>query len=152
MNWKCPQCGEFENTGDQMHCACGYEISDVQLALAKEEASRVLAAGTDQSKEEKEPDGFTYVVRTCEFAALILSIYFNYYAELKYRSILTSLSLFIFMALVITDSMHRKQISMKYHVVRKQDIPSMYNFFILLYFFMTLAILIKLIFEAAELY
>jgi len=56
------------------------------------------------------------------------------------------------MALVITDSMHRKQISMKYHVVRKQDIPSMYNFFILLYFFMTLAILIKLIFEAAELY
>ena len=152
MNWKCPQCGEIENTDDQMHCTCGYEISDAQLALAKVEASRVLAAGADQSKEETEPDGFTYVVRTCEFAALVVSIYFNYYAEVKFRPVLTSLSLFIFMALVITDSMHRKQISMKHHVVRKKDIPSLYNFFILLYFLMTLTILIKLIFEVAELY
>lgn len=59
MNWKCPQCEELENTADQMRCSCGYEISDAQLALAKEEASRFLVAGTDQTKEEKEPDGFT---------------------------------------------------------------------------------------------
>ena len=116
MSWKCPECGNIENTDDQTHCLCGREVSDAELAVAKVEASRILAAGKDQPEDEPEPDGFTYIVRTFQFIALISGIIFNYYASINFRPVLTSLSIFILMALVLTDSIHRKQISMKYRV------------------------------------
>ena len=51
LKWKCPACGNEDNSSDTLRCVCGYEVKDnIEFAVLEGSDQKLADAGYDAGK------------------------------------------------------------------------------------------------------
>lgn len=145
MSWKCPVCGNPENLDESLRCVCDHEIKPDEIEKYRVEPG-VIEIYSEENKLGEGTRGFNFKIRSLQILSLVAFAAFGCFAKERIAAIATPLCLTIFMAFEITETVVKKQVSVKYYVIKKSEVPSAYNFFLFMFAVMAVAFLGKLLY------
>lgn len=145
MNWKCPVCGSTENLTESLRCVCDHEINENELehlTLPPPEV-HIYSSENKYGNASRQFHLWISTLQALSFAAVVLIIIF---ASEKALAVAAPFVFGVIMILITTETIVKKQINIRYYVVRRQEIPSMYNTFLLLEIVMGIAFFGKFVY------
>jgi len=147
MNWKCPVCGFAENLTESLRCVCDHEINESEIEHLKVPPPEIHIYSSE-IKYGAASRKFHLWIRSLQaisFAAIVIIIIF---ASERVLALTAPFSLSVIMILIIIETIVKKQISIRYYIVKRQEMPSMYNTFLFLEIIMGLSFFGKFIYVA----
>lgn len=145
MSWKCPVCGNPENLDETLRCICDHEIEADEIENYRVE-SGIIEEYSEDNKLGEGSKEFNTRIRLLQALSLVACAAFAVFAQERFVAITTPICLTLFAVLVIVETVVKKQVSIKYHVIKKSEVPSAYNFFLFMFAVMAVAFFGKLVY------
>lgn len=145
MSWKCPVCGNAENLDESLRCVCDHEIQTDEIEKYRVEPG-IIEEYSEENKLGAGSKRFNTIIRLLQVISLLACAAFAVFAQVRFVAITTPTCLTLFMVFVIIETVVKKQVSIKYHVIKKSEVPSAYNFFLFMFSVMAATFFGKLIY------